>query len=247
MSAQKWFKFYGQEYLSDPKIERLSPTERSCWITLLCIGSLTDGLIRFLTIESLLQKSGIQQDPYHQEEWDKALGILQKFESLEMVEVRKNGDILIKNWEKRQETNLTGAERVRNFRERQKSKENKGERESVTHDVTKVTLDKNRLDKNRLDKKDSVSGKFRKPTLQEVQEYCKERGNTVDPQRFIDHYESNGWKVGGRSAMKDWKASVRTWEKNRFNSPQGKKPENVLQQKGENKSLQTLQNRVRKA
>lgn len=55
--------------------------------------------------------------------------------------------------------------------------------------------------------------KFSKPTLDQVAEYCQERGNTVDPQRFIDHYESVGWKVG-RSAMKDWRASVRTWEKN---------------------------------
>ena len=52
---------------------------------------------------------------------------------------------------------------------------------------------------------------FRKPTLEEVQAYCKERKNNVDAQRFIDFYESKGWKVG-TSPMKDWKASVRTWE-----------------------------------
>lgn len=53
---------------------------------------------------------------------------------------------------------------------------------------------------------------FKKPTLEEVQAYCKERKNSVDAQRFIDFYESKGWKVG-TSPMKDWKASVRTWEK----------------------------------
>lgn len=53
-----------------------------------------------------------------------------------------------------------------------------------------------------------------KPTLEEVQAYCKERGNTVDAQRFIDYYTSNGWKVG-RNSMKDWKAAVRTWERDR--------------------------------
>lgn len=53
---------------------------------------------------------------------------------------------------------------------------------------------------------------FRKPTLEEVQAYCKERKNNVDAQRFIDFYESKGWKVG-TSPMKDWKASVRTWER----------------------------------
>lgn len=55
--------------------------------------------------------------------------------------------------------------------------------------------------------------RFKKPTLEEVEEYCKERGNSVNPQNFIDFYESKGWKVG-KSPMKDWKACVRTWEKN---------------------------------
>ncbi len=55
--------------------------------------------------------------------------------------------------------------------------------------------------------------RFKKPTVAEVRAYCQERGNTVDPERFTDHYESKGWKVG-KAAMKDWRASVRTWEKN---------------------------------
>jgi hypothetical protein len=39
----------------------------------------------------------------------------------------------------------------------------------------------------------------------------------VDPERFFTYYESNGWKVG-RNAMKDWRAAVRTWERNSFSS-----------------------------
>jgi hypothetical protein len=54
---------------------------------------------------------------------------------------------------------------------------------------------------------------FRPPTLAEVAAYCRERGNRIDPQAFLDHYESNGWKVG-RNPMKCWQAAVRTWEKN---------------------------------
>lgn len=55
--------------------------------------------------------------------------------------------------------------------------------------------------------------RFKKPTIQEVNEYCIERNNSVNPETFIDFYESNGWKVG-KNPMKDWKACVRTWEKN---------------------------------
>lgn len=57
--------------------------------------------------------------------------------------------------------------------------------------------------------------RFAPPTLEQVKEYCAERGNKVDAQRFIDYYSANGWKVG-KNAMKDWKAAVRTWERNNF-------------------------------
>lgn len=66
---------------------------------------------------------------------------------------------------------------------------------------------------------DTHSKRFRKPTLEEVTNYCKERNNNVDPQRFWDFYEAKGWKIG-KSPMKDWKACVRTWEK----GEQGKPP-----------------------
>lgn len=52
---------------------------------------------------------------------------------------------------------------------------------------------------------------FVKPTLEEVSQYCRDRGNKVNPQAFIDFYESKGWMVG-KNHMKDWKACVRTWE-----------------------------------
>lgn len=62
------------------------------------------------------------------------------------------------------------------------------------------------------------SKRFKPPTLEEVRAYCTERGNNVDPQRFIDYYTANGWKVG-RNAMKDWRASVRTWEQREKQAP----------------------------
>lgn len=59
---------------------------------------------------------------------------------------------------------------------------------------------------------------FKKPTLEEVQNYCQERGNRVNAQAFLDHYEANGWKVG-KAPMKDWKATVRNWERNEYGTP----------------------------
>ena len=61
----------------------------------------------------------------------------------------------------------------------------------------------------------SKNKQFVPPSLEEVSAYCSERKNDVDPQRWIDYYTSNGWMVG-RSKMKDWKAAVRTWERNNY-------------------------------
>lgn len=66
--------------------------------------------------------------------------------------------------------------------------------------------------------------RFTAPTVDQVKAYCKERGNGVDAEQFVDFYASKGWKVGS-SSMKDWKASVRTWEKRDFGS---KKPKPKL-------------------
>lgn len=69
--------------------------------------------------------------------------------------------------------------------------------------------------------------RFTKPTLAEVQAYCIERNNNVDAEHFYDYYEANGWKVG-KNSMKDWKASVRTWERNGYDS----KPKAQAQKQG---------------
>ena len=60
--------------------------------------------------------------------------------------------------------------------------------------------------------------KFIPPTADDVKAYCDLRNNNVNVNKFIDFYESKGWFVG-KNKMKDWKASVRTWEKDSIESP----------------------------
>jgi len=52
---------------------------------------------------------------------------------------------------------------------------------------------------------------FKKPSLSEVVEYCKERKNNINPHEFVNYYESLDWKIKNKP-MKSWKACVRTWE-----------------------------------
>ena len=60
--------------------------------------------------------------------------------------------------------------------------------------------------------KEKKSNKFIPPTIDEVDSYCKERKNGMNPETFYDFYESKGWMVG-KNPMKDWKAAVRNWER----------------------------------
>ena len=65
--------------------------------------------------------------------------------------------------------------------------------------------------------------KFAKPTVEEVEAYCLERANSVDARTFWDFYESKGWMIG-RNPMKDWRAAVRTWERDRGGGGAGGRP-----------------------
>lgn len=76
--------------------------------------------------------------------------------------------------------------------------------------IDKNSIDKSRLDQNSVGKQPPK--RFTPPTREEVAAYCTERGNKVDPDRFVDFYTSKGWIVG-KSPMKDWKAAVRGWER----------------------------------
>ena len=84
------------------------------------------------------------------------------------------------------------------------------ERERIKNDIS-----------NEISQKSTRQKKFAPPTVEEVAAYCLERKHKVDAAYFVDHYTSNGWKVGKQN-MKDWKAAVRTWEKNGYNQPSKK-------------------------
>jgi len=55
------------------------------------------------------------------------------------------------------------------------------------------------------------------PSLEEVKEYCLSRKSKVDPEKFWNHYEANGWVTGrNRNPITNWKSSVCYWERTTF-------------------------------
>ena len=94
--------------------------------------------------------------------------------------------------------------------------------ESSMQDGTKVQHTNNNeyINNNSLYKKGS--SRFQKPTIEEIRQYCLEKGYNVDAEQFFNFYESKGWVVG-KSPMKNWRAAVSTWNKREKEIPQRKR------------------------
>lgn len=87
-----------------------------------------------------------------------------------------------------------------------------GNQRSTQYRIGEDSLGEDSIDENKAAGKPPRAARFQPPTVDEVRAYCQERGNSVDPARFVDFYASKGWLVG-KSKMKDWRAAVRSWER----------------------------------
>lgn len=157
---------------------------------------------------------------------------LNTFQSFGMIDII-NDTICIPKWEVHQ--NIEGMEKIRaqnrerkrRQREREKllmlesgSEESRDSSREVTQQIKNKNKDKEE-DKNKSNK----SKRFTPPTVEEVAEYINQMNYHINAEQFIDYYESNGWMVG-KSHMKDWKATVRNWERRRQNNTRGSTPVN---------------------
>lgn len=98
------------------------------------------------------------------------------------------------------------------------TKENQEKPNETKENQTKAYNDKDK-EKEKIEiKENPLKGgkektltRFSPPSVDEVAIYCRERGNRINAQQFVDFYAAKGWKIG-QNTMKDWKAAVRTWE-----------------------------------
>ena len=90
------------------------------------------------------------------------------------------------------------------------------DKDSIEHVVViDEQEEKNEVAEEKQQQTTTKSKRFVKPTIEEIKAYCEERKNGIDAEYFFNYYESKGWQVG-KSPMKNWKASVITWEKKDF-------------------------------
>lgn len=157
-----WFKFYGQDWLTDLKIIKLNPIDRLCYLSLLCLASTTDdGIITNCDENSLIELTHLYNNPFDDEdnEVNKAKGCIKRYLDNKMITLDDNNNITIINFKRRQGECLTGYERVKKFRENQKNKLNF--EPSVINDNTEITplitSDKRREEKRREDNSINIS------------------------------------------------------------------------------------------
>ena len=159
---------------------------------------------------------------------------LSMFKELGLIEVLENGAIYMLDIQNFIGKGSTEADRQRLYDRRisEERKQNKLTQSRNLEEICKkstpeieIELEKDIEIEKEIHSSASTTTKrkrFEKPTLSQITQYCLERNNNVNAEQFYDYYESNGWKVG-KNAMKDWKACVRTWERNGYDKPIKKK------------------------
>lgn len=174
-------------------------------------------------------------------DYDTVVVALELYKKLGLVYEDSNGSLVISNF-----TQMVGSEsaskyalKKREYRNMLKEKSSVDNTEDNEVDnVVDIEGDKNgtncpteirdkrleirdksidKRDKEKKEKEKRKSNRFDPPSVDDVRAYCLERENNIDPEKFVDYYTGNGWMVG-RNKMKDWKATVRSWERNDFNS-----------------------------
>lgn len=156
------------------------------------------------------------------------VGDLEQLANKRFVLVRDEGLILIKHWKMNNyiqndrfvETKFIDDLKTLFFDENNSYTERQTKTpciQNVSKSYTQDRLGKNSIieekeNTNVFWKKKDNDNRFIKPTIEEIRDYCNERNNGIDAQKFYDFYESKGWLIG-KNKMKDWKAAIRTWER----------------------------------
>lgn len=156
----KWFKFYGQDFLTDSKLSGLNPYQRLMWVVLLCMASQDDkksGILPFFSEARLVALSGLNYDDMESMYGMKQDVTIETFCNMGIVKWLNKNTLLVTNYHQKQTQQSTSTERVADYRLRIKAK--KQDRPNVTNE-TNVTLQSNnrveesRVDKIRIDNKD---------------------------------------------------------------------------------------------
>jgi len=204
-----WLKFYPGDWLSDEALRGCSPAARGLWVDMLCLmakskrhGYLMAG-DRPMGAEHIARILG--------ESLEKTSELLVELAQAGVYSIDKDF-IYSRRMVKDEAGRKSNRDRVLRFRNanvmqmKQKCNEN-------------VMPQRLEARSQRLDIKRERT--LVRPTLAQWSEYAKSIGWTGrDVQGAFDHYESNGWKVGGKAPIKNWQAAARNCFRRNQTTPQ---------------------------
>jgi len=232
MAELKWVRIVTNIF-ENPKLIQIDAEESHdeiivIWFKLICLAGKcnNDGLLTIAGRPYTVKMLSVAMNR-SLESVKKAISIFKEYNMIEET----NGIISILNWSKHQSTdkieklNERQREYMKKYRAKQKAlcnaNGNANGESNVSSAEDRSKKKEERVLKEYIEKKSNdvanapaptISIKsFIKPSLQDVKDYCIERKNSVNAEKWLNHYESNGWMVG-KTHMKNWKAAVRTWE-----------------------------------
>jgi len=225
---QPYLPLYVQDFLTDEKLMECSSSATGIYIRLLCIMHKSEEYGVILLKQKDKQTNNQIKNfalklakylPYSTDEIISGLsellneGVLQnEGDKLSQKRMIKDNDISIKRAKSGKKGGIkTQFAKAKEEANTQANSEDENENENI------IKLDK--------------GVKFQKPSLIEIKQYCNDRKNNIDSNKWFDFYESKGWMIG-KNKMKDWKAAIRTWEKT--NEPEIKKPQSITVSNGQN-------------
>ncbi len=147
----RWFKFYGQDFLTDSRVGALHPLQKLMWVSLLCIASQDDartGEIKFLTEDRLMDLCGITLEDL-QVSGVKQHVTLETFCNMGLVSMPDENTLIVTNFYKKQTEQSTSTERVRDWRARKQAVSQ--EKKDVTHETNVMLQSNGRIEENRID------------------------------------------------------------------------------------------------
>lgn len=203
-----WFKFYGQDWLTDPNMISVSAVDRLIYITLLCLASAEggSGTIKKISERSLIKMTHLE-DKDENRETVFAAGVLDRLQAHGLIEINphvttvtesRNGNVtgvtdhvtvVLPTFYARQNSFLTAAERMKKHREKAKiTPKNKDKKK-----VTSVTQSRNdsdaRGEESRVEKNisKSVYGEFKNVKLtDEEKEKLKQKYGPAEAKKLVD-------------------------------------------------------------
>lgn len=226
MADVKWIKIT-TDIFDDEKILLIESLPEAdsiivVWFKLLCLAGKMNNSGVFMLNEKIAYTDKMLATIFRRKETTVQLA-LKTFEQFGMVEI-VDGVVTIPNWGKHQNLDQIESKKaymkgyMQEYRKKQKElvggkpncKTNSKANVSEAEEDIDIELEGDKERENIGADKPPRHHRFSPPSVEDVRVYCKENGYSVDPEKFVDYYTSNGWRVG-KNPMKDWKAAVRSW------------------------------------